>query len=172
MAKSRSKKEKELASIKALLERANVAIFTDYQGFAMPELKELRKRLAGENNAEYHITKNTLLKKALAEKNLGDLGDEMFSGPIATVFGFGDEIAPIKAVKKFITEKEKGGIRGGIFERKIASKEMILSLAALPSMAELHVKIIQSMNSPLHGLMNALSATTKKMVYALSAIKK
>jgi len=172
MAKSKEKKKKELEAILDLLGKSKVAVFANYQGFKMNDFRELRGRLAVDGAGECHVVKNNLFLKALLEQKIEGAEKDLFSGPVAVTFGFGDEVAPVKITKKYFIEKEKGSIIGGIFENKIVASSVMEKLASLPTLPELQAKLMGSMKSPASGLVSVLSGTMRNLVYALSAITK
>ena len=66
MPKTRAQKEETVVKLSEKLGRAKAVVFTDYKGLNMKQLSDLRDKLR-EQNAELTVTKNTLLKMALAQ---------------------------------------------------------------------------------------------------------
>ena len=130
MDKLKEKKE-VVASFKELFSKSTFTIATDYRGFTVTEITDLRKRLR-KNNADYKIAKNTLIKLAAKETNLAEL-EQFLEGPTAVLFSYGDPTACAKIFVEFIKEIEKGQIKGGVFEGKLISKDEIKIFASLPS---------------------------------------
>ena len=58
---NRQKKEKIVQKLTDKIQKANSLVFTNYQGMTHKQLEELKKRLK-EVDAEFSVTKNTLLK--------------------------------------------------------------------------------------------------------------
>jgi len=98
MAKTRQQKIETVKNLSEKFSRAKSVVFTDYKGLTMKQLSDLRSKLA-EVQSEFTITKNTLLNKANPEINL--------QGPTATLFGFDDEISPIKLLVKALKDQDK-----------------------------------------------------------------
>ena len=71
MSKTKDKK-KVVEGLKEKLAKTALAVVTDYRGFTVSEITDLRTRLS-EKNAEYKIVKNTLVKIALKD-NLIEAG--------------------------------------------------------------------------------------------------
>ena len=65
----RAKKEQVVAELHDKLERASAAILTDFKGMTVEEITALRNALAQEN-VEYRVVKNTLMKLASRESLL------------------------------------------------------------------------------------------------------
>ena len=65
---NRQKKEKIVEEITYKIQKARALVFTNYQGMTHKQLEELKKVLKA-LNAEFMVTKNTLLKIALQMEN-------------------------------------------------------------------------------------------------------
>ena len=99
-------KQGKADSIKEKMEKAQVAIVTEYKGMTVEEIQTLRRALQ-KVGGDYMVTKNTLAKLAIKGTQYEVLA-ETFKGPIAVAFGFEDPAAPAKVLAKFIKEKKKG----------------------------------------------------------------
>ena len=76
--------QKNINNVKELsdkLSRAKSIYFTDYLGLNVSDVTDLRKKFF-DNNVEYLVVKNTLLKIA-SDQNKINLGDELFHGSTA-----------------------------------------------------------------------------------------
>lgn len=124
-------KEQIVSNLKEKLEKSQIAVVTDYKGFSVSEITDLRKRLR-EKEAEFKISKNTLTKLAIRDTNLTEL-EKLLEGPTALLLGYGDPTASAKTLVEFIKEVEKGDVRGAIFEGKLLSGKEIKAIAKLPS---------------------------------------
>jgi large subunit ribosomal protein L10 len=63
-------------------------------------------------------------------------------------------------------------IKGGVVEKKAVDDKAIVQLSKLPSREVLIAKVVGGIKSPLYGLVNVLSGPTRKLVYAVEAIRK
>src|SRR3990167_11224473 len=89
---------KKIETVKAIfdkLSKANSVVLTNYQGLTHKQLEDLRKLLKTKN-AEFVITKNTLLLRALGEFLHLDKPDLDLSSQTATMFSYEDEVEPLK----------------------------------------------------------------------------
>lgn len=170
MPKTRQQKEDLVVKFSDKLNRANSIVFVDYQGLTMAQLSDIRSKLA-EIGAELTVTKNNLLKIALKEQKI-ELSDDILKGPIATLFGFADEIAPIKVVAKELKDLKIGSIKAGILDGELLDQYAVVKLSQLPSKDELRAKIVGSLASPLYGMVNVLQGNLRNLVYALEQIRK
>ena len=124
-------KKEVVQNFKEMFSKSTLTIVTDYRGFTVAEITDLRKRLR-KNNADYKIAKNTLIKLAAKETNLTEL-EKFLEGPTAILLSFGDPTVCAKTFVEFIKEIEKGQIKGGMLDGKLLTKEEIRTFASLPS---------------------------------------
>ena len=106
---------KKAAVIEELMEklaRANAAALIDYRGLTVAEISELRRQLR-QREVELEVTKNTLLREAAHRNNMMEL-DELFVGPTAVAFIYGDEPTGTKTLNDFFRTARVGEIKSGI----------------------------------------------------------
>jgi large subunit ribosomal protein L10 len=170
MPKTRQQKEDIAIKITDKLSRSKSVVFADYQGLTMSEFGALRDQLR-EVGAEFSVTKNNLLKIALENSKLSTPNSEFLNGPIATLFAYKDEIAPIKVLVKALKDAQKGQIKGGIMEGEYLDQYSVTKLSTLPSKDELRAKVVGSLGAPLYGIVGVLQANLRNLVYALDQIR-
>ena len=163
-------KSDKIAQIKEKVEKAQVAIVTEYQGMSVEEITNLRRALQAEEG-DYMVTKNTLAKLAIKGTNFELLADAL-TGPIAIAFGYGDQVAHAKALSKFIKDSKKGEIKGAVLDGKWLSAAEAKALANLPSKEEIYAKMLGSINSPATGIVGAVNAVMSGLVRAMDQVAK
>lgn len=151
----------------AQLSRAKLAILTDYRGLDVAGLQGLRATLRP-LNAEFRIAKNTLTRIASEKAGIDGL-TPMLDGPLALVLAFDDVVAPSKAISDFARTSRILTIKGGVLENSVVTAKQIEDLATLPSREELLSKLLGLLNSPIQGLVNALSSPSRSIVQVLNA---
>lgn len=162
-------KAEKLEAMKEKLAKAQVAILTEYKGYSVEEITNLRRALQKEGG-DYMVTKNTLAKLALKDSSFEPLS-ELMTGATAIAFGYEDQVAPAKVLAKFIKESKKGAVLGGVLDGKLLSVKEAEALAKLPSKEELYAKILGSINSPASGIANSLSAVMSQLTRAMAAVR-
>lgn len=168
--KTRVQKENNVLTLTDKLSRAKSIVFADYQGLKMSQLSELRGKLKS-SQAEFSVTKNTLLKLALKNSQLAVSDGTVFQGPVATLFSYQDEITPIKTLVKAIKDFAKGKIKAGFLGSEFLDQYRINSLAQLPSKQELQGKVVGVLAAPLQGFLGVLNANLRGLVYALDQVR-
>lgn len=162
-------KSEKIDEMKAKFEKAQVAVVTEYKGYSVEEITNLRRSLQKEGG-DYTVTKNTLAKIAIKGTEFEALA-ELCKGPVAVAFGFEDQVSPAKVVSKFIKESKKGEILGAVLEGKLLSVEETKALANLPSKEELYAKMLGSINSPASGIVGAVNAVMASLTRAVAAVR-
>lgn len=162
-------KSEKIDEIKSKIEKAQVAVITEYKGFSVEEITKLRRAIQ-KDGGDYMVTKNTLAKIAVKGTEYEVLTDKL-TGPIALAFGFADPVAPAKAVANFIKETKKGEILGAVLDGKLLSVEETKDLALLPSKEELFAKMLGSINSPASGIVGCVNGVMSALTRAMAAVR-
>ena len=162
-------KSQKIDEIKAKIEKAQVAVITEYKGLSVEDITKLRREIQ-KNGGDYMVTKNTLAKIAVKGTEYEALAEKL-TGPVALAFGFEDPVSPAKAVVKFIKESKKGAIIGAVLEGKLMTEAETRALAELPSKEELYAKILGSINSPASGIVGSINAVMAQLTRAMAAVR-
>ena len=140
------------------LKDTKIILLTDYRGITVEDVTKLRSELR-ENNAEYRVIKNNIVRRALDLNGESGL-DDLLVGPTAVITSKEDYLAPAKAIYNFTKGHDFYKIKGGIIEGKVMTAEEIITLAKLPSRQELLAK-----------LAGALLGNITKLAVALDAVR-
>ena len=162
-------KNDKVALIKEKIDKAQVAVVSEYTGLSVEEITKLRRELQKEGG-DYMVTKNTLAKIAINGTPYEVLA-ETLKGPIAIAFGFTDQVAPAKVLSKFIKDTKKGEIIAAAMDGQLMSAEEAKALANLPSREELYAKMLGCINSPASGIANSVNAVMSSLVRAVAAVR-
>ena len=163
-------KQEKIEAMKENFAKAKVAVVTEYRGLSVEEITKLRRALQKENS-DYMVTKNTLAKVA-SKGTQFEVLEEVLKGPVAIAFGFADEVAPAKVLKKFIKESKKGQIIAAAMDGKLLNAKETEVLADLPSKEELYAKMLGCINSPATGIAGAINAVMSGLVRAMDQVAK
>ena len=162
-------KQDKVSQIKEKIDKAQVAIVTEYKGYSVEEITNLRRALQKEGG-DYMVTKNTLAKLAVKDTPYEVLA-ETFKGPIAIAFGFGDQVAPAKVLSKFIKDAKKGEIVAAALDGKLLSADEAKALATIPSKEEIYAKMLGCVNSPATGIVGSINAVMASLTRAVAAVR-
>ena len=160
-------KQKEIDSLAHSLQRATLAVLTDYRGLKVSDLQGFRSTLRP-MNAEFRVAKNTLTRIA-AERN-GIVGLEpMLDGPLAIMLAYDDIVAPAKAVSDFVRTSRVLTVKTGMLEGKLIGAGDVEELGNLPSREVLLGRLLGLMNSPLQRTVTVLSGPSRSFAYLVNA---
>ena len=162
-------KQDKVSQIKEKVDKAQVAIVTEYKGYSVEEITNLRRALQKEGG-DYMVTKNTLAKLAIKDTPYEVLADTL-KGPIAIAFGFSDQVAPAKALSKFIKDTKKGEILAAAMDGRLMSAAEAKALATLPSKEEIYAKMLGCVNSPATGIVGSINAVMASLTRAVAAVR-
>ena len=162
-------KNEKLAKIKSNIEKAQVAIVSDYKSLTVEEITNLRRSIQKEDG-DYMVTKNTLAKIAIKGTPYEVLSD-VLTGPVAIAFGCKDQVAPAKALSKFIKDTKKGEIIAAALDGKLLSAKEAKALADMPSKEEIYAKMLGSINSPASGLVYTVNGVMAALTRAVAAVR-
>ena len=84
MAKTRKQKEADVKVLAEAFTSSKIAVMTDYRGLDVPSINDLRNKLR-EAGISYKVSKNTLVKVAIAQTELKKADHSVFTGPMASL---------------------------------------------------------------------------------------
>ena len=162
------RKVEMLAEIQDNMSRANIAISADYRGLTVAQLTELR-RVLRPATVEVKVVKNTLAAMAATNASRPEMS-ALVSGPTAIAFGFGDPIAPVKALMEHLRARRMQlNIQGGWLEGKVLTRAELESLATLPSREQLIADVVGKLQSPLYNFAGLLQASIRNFAGLVEA---
>ncbi len=157
-----------LAEIKDRMERASIAIGADFSGLTVAQLTDLRRALRPAN-VDVNIVKNTLAAMAATEAGRPEMA-ELLSGPTALAIGFGDPIAPVKALTEHLRARRLTlNIHGGWLEGQVLTRTELEGLATLPSKEQLITDVVAKLQSPLYNFAGLMQSTIRNFAGLVEA---
>lgn len=163
-------KKETVATLTDKVSRAKTIAFTKYHGLTVNQLHQLRRKIK-DAGGEFLVAKNSLMKRALTSNQLPATSDQ-FTGPIATVFSYEDEVAPIRAVADAKKTLGVPQFAFGFFGTKSLDTTALENLAKIPGRDVLHGQVVGTLAGPLYGIVNVLNANIRNLAIVLSEIAK
>ena len=164
-----AKNIKKVDELTEKLERAKGVYLTDYIGLNVQDITDLRREFY-ENDVEYLVTKNTLLKIAANNSNLNDL-DSVLNGSTAVAFSYEDPTSPARVIKKFTKDNELPKVKGIVIDGELIDGSEFNRIANLPTKEESIAKFAALLQSPLLKLIWALKSPMSDMPNMLNNLK-
>ncbi len=165
---AREKKAEVIDHLQELFSKCNVGVLTDYRGLTTAEISLLRRKLR-ESGIDYKVVKNTLAQFAVKKAGMEEV-EELFVGPVAVAFGYGELSEPAKVLADYIrTTKSIMSIKGGFLGNRVLTAKEVESLSILPSREVLISQIIAGIQSPIMGLVSVLAGPIRGVMGVLQA---
>lgn len=144
-------------------------ILTDYQGLNVGQTEDLRTRLRAVD-AEYHVVKNTMLRRAMTDLDYADV-DQALAGPTAMVIGKSDMVDVAKVLCTFIKENEVPVIKIGSMTGIVLTPEDVKRISTLPGREALYAQVVGTLAAPLTQMVGVLNQKLCSLLYVLKAVQ-
>ena len=142
------------AIVDGLVERIKASqsgILVDYKGITVSEDTALRTEMR-KSGVDYTVIKNTLVRRALDQVNLGAL-DSVLNGTTSLATAESDPIAPFRIISDYSKKLgDRFNVKAAFMEGKVLSAADIEALSALTSKNDLYAKLAGSLNAIIAGL--------------------
>ena len=150
-AKVLSEKQAIVAALTEKVQNAAAGVIVDYKGITVAEDTALRAQCR-ENNIEYAVVKNTLLRFAFHNVGMTELDDQL-NGTTSLAVCMDDPVAPARVIADYAKKLNgKFEIKGGFMDGKVVSMETVNSLASIPALPVLQAQFLGTMLAPITGL--------------------
>ena len=167
----RSEKEAIIAEVAEKAARAVAMYFADFSKLTVAEETELRREFR-KSGVEYNVVKNTLARKALQQLTGYDRVYDKLVGPTGIAFSYDDPSAPAKIIKKYSEKLGKFKLKAAVIEKQVYDATKLNELANMPSRKDMIAAILGSLRAPASGIVGAINAVARDLVYILDAIEK
>ena len=161
-AKVLAEKQAVVEQLTDKIRNAAAGVIVDYRGINVAEDTALRKECR-ENQVDYAVVKNTLLRRAFDNLGLNDL-DSHLNGTTSLAISADDPVAPARIMADYAKKlNDKFEIKGGFMEGKAVDLETVNALAAIPPLPMLRAQVLGTMLAPITGLAVVLKQIAEKM---------
>ena len=148
---------------------ASAVFLAQYSGLTVEDLTLLRRELRAVD-AEFHVVKNTIARKAIEGRDESVLA-KSFKNQTGVVFAKGDVAAAAKVVSETAKKNEKLKVVCGYMEKSMIDSQGVNALASLPSREVLIGRIVGSLVAPHRGLLGVMQGVPRALLRALDQIK-
>ena len=160
-AKVLSEKQAIVAQLTEKVQKAVAGVIVDYKGITVEEDTALRK-VCRENEIDYAVVKNTLLRFAFNNTGLSKL-DGVLNGTTSLALCDSDVIAPARVMSEYAKKVNgKFEVKGGFMEGKVIDLATIESLASIPALPVLQAQVLGTMLAPISALACVLKQIAEK----------
>jgi large subunit ribosomal protein L10 len=163
-----ARKEATVGELKQLVEKSTIVIGAEYRGLSVKEMTTLRRTLRAAN-VEARVVKNRLFQLAASQAGIPDAG-QVVEGPTLVVFGYGDVVAPSKAISDYVrTARNAFAPRKVYMDGEVVAGTRVSELASLPSREELIGKLAGAFISPVQNLATLLADSMQSFARLVDA---
>ncbi len=167
---TKDKKNEIVAELSDLLSKSKMTVVVKYEGTTVKAMQELRRR-AEDNHSSIKVVKNRLVKKTFeATPSHKDSDTSAMQGMLMYVFNTEDEVAPAQLVHEMAkTETQLEFVGAYNADGKLLSADEVKSLAQLPSKDIMIATVINTLKSPVNGVMSGLKGNIHALLDAVAA---
>ena len=156
----RSEKKYLISEVETHLKKSDYVILANFSKITVADTAELRSRLAPEH-AEFHVVNNSSFKVAAKALGLPEV-DSALAGQTAIIVGGKNPAGVAKALKKFVSDKQKLEVKVGILDKKVFNANQLNALADLPSFDALRSQFLGMLMQHAASFVRVLDAMVKK----------
>lgn len=169
MGRTLANKQDIVTELKGLVDEAQMAFVVDYQGLTVAEITDLRNRLEASNSV-CKVTKNTLMRRAIADADEWQPLTELLKGTNAFVLVKDDPGSAIKAYQAFQKDTKKTELRGGLLEGRLLSSDDLKAIGDLPSKEVLIAQIAGAINGVATKLAVGIKEVPNSLARGIKAV--
>jgi large subunit ribosomal protein L10 len=163
-----ARKEATVGELKELVEKASIVISAEYRGLTVKEMTTLRRTLR-DAGVEARVVKNRLFQIATQQAGIPDAGG-VVEGPTLVIFGYGDVVAPSKAIQDYIrTARNAFAPKKAFMDGQVVAGSVVADLASLPSRDELIGKLAATFISPVQTFANLIDDSMRSFARLIDA---
>ena len=163
----RPEKQFLVDEVNAHLEKSDYMFLADYERATVPDIAELRSQLAQEE-AEFHVIKNNILKVAAKGRGFPELDDHL-TGQNAIVIGGKNPSGVAKVLTKFFDKAEKMEVKVGVLSNQKLEQDDVKALAKLPSLEALRAQLLGLLSQPAQQMVFVINAVPQNVLNVLQA---
>lgn len=156
MSASVQAKEVVVNDIVDKMKKATGCVFINYIGLTVEEVTNLRSQFRAVG-VEYHVLKNTLIKRAADIVGIEGL-ETYLNGPTAVAFTYDDPTAAARVLNDFMKKVKKTEYKCAVLDGKVLPAASAEALGSIPSKEILLAQLLSVMNAPVRGFAVALGA--------------
>ncbi|GAB1489888.1 50S ribosomal protein L10 [Opitutaceae bacterium] len=156
----RAEKKYLISEVENHLKKSDYVILANFSKITVADTADLRARLAPEQ-AEFHVVKNSSFKVAAKALGLPEV-DSALAGQTAIIVGGKNPAGVAKALKKFVSDKQKLEVKVGILDKKVFDSNQLNALADLPSFDALRSQFLGMLMQHAASFVRVLDAKVKK----------
>ena len=167
MALSKQKKNEVLDQYKDWLKNSQSVILVEYTGANMKDMENIRAKVR-ESGGEFHVVKNTLVKRAL-EASGYPLPEGLLENSSAASFAFSDPAGTAKALSEASKGLEAIKVKGGYMGTELLDIAQVKALADLPPLPVVRGQLLGVLQAPAGKLVRTIAEPARSLASVFRA---
>ncbi len=167
MAISKQRKEEVQAQYADWIKRSEAVILVEYTGAKMKSIDAIRAKIR-ETGGEFHIVKNTLVRRVFAENGM-EFPQDYLVKSTAISFAFKDPASTAKALTDATKGNEFVKVKGGLMGGKSLSAAQVKSLSEMPPLPVMRATLLGVLQAPAGKLVRTLAEPARGLAAVIKA---
>jgi large subunit ribosomal protein L10 len=167
LAISKQRKEEVQAQYADWVKRSEAVILVEYSGAKMKSLDAIRSKIR-ETGGEFHVVKNTLARRVLAENGM-DFPKDYLVKSTAISFAFKDPAATAKALTEATKGNEFVKVKGGLMGGRSLSPAQVKALSEMPPLPVMRATLLGVLQAPASKLVRTLAEPARGLAAVIKA---
>ncbi|MDP1716106.1 MAG: 50S ribosomal protein L10 [Anaerolineales bacterium] len=167
MAISKQRKEEVQAQYADWIKRSEAVILVEYTGATMKSINSIRAKVR-ESGGEFHIVKNTLVRRVFAESGM-ELPQDYLVKSTAISFAFTDPASTAKALTDATKGNEFVKVKGGLMGGKALNASQVKALSDLPPLPVMRATLLGVLQAPAGKLVRTLAEPARGLAAVIKA---
>ena len=167
MAISKQRKEEVQSQYADWIKRSEAVILVEYTGAKMKAINAIRAKIR-ETGGEFHIVKNTLVRRVFAENGFEFPQDYLVKSTEIS-FAFTDPASTAKALTDATKGNEFVKIKGGLMGGKALNASQVKALSDLPPLPVMRATLLGVLQAPAGKLVRTLAEPARGLAAVIKA---
>ena len=167
MAISKQRKEEVQSQYADWIKRSEAVILVEYTGAKMKAINAIRAKIR-ETGGEFHIVKNTLVRRVFAENGF-EFPQDYLVKSTAISFAFTDPASTAKALTDATKGNEFVKVKGGLMGGKALSAAQVKALSEMPPLPVMRATLLGVLQAPAGKLVRTLAEPARGLAAVIKA---
>lgn len=167
MAFSKERKEEVLSQYVDWLKQSEAVVLVEYTGVKMKDLDNIRAKIR-EAGGEFHIVKNTLVRRAFADTGM-EIPQDYLLKSTAISFAFSDPASTAKALSDATKGNEFVKVKGGFMDGQLLDAAQVKALAEMPPLPVVRAQLLGVLQAPASKLARTIAEPARGLAAVIKA---
>jgi large subunit ribosomal protein L10 len=167
LAITKERKEEVLSQYSDWLKNSQAVVLVEYTGVKMKDLDNIRAKIR-EAGGEFHVVKNTLVRRAFAENGM-EVPQDYLVKSTALSIAFTDPASTAKALADATKGIEFVKVKGGFMGGQLLDAAQVKALAEMPPLPVVRAQLLGVLQAPASKLARTIAEPARGLAAVLKA---